>query len=541
MTEPRRPTRAGSRRMSIAVTPSHAAALQLPMPQPPVNGERRKTNVATTALVATAAVAVLRRSLSGFRSTRDLRFEVHVASHGRPRHRLLVSRSMTLIALQAMVQRELGVSYQDQRLFLFGDELEGDDELAVYGVSAGCEFTLKVRKRHRSISDVFRHVKTIQFKPSAGPDDYSVVEVVAPLPPLPVVLRRIFLIVSYLTTLDRMQAKRTNHRVWCADPFARDKEIAHQDDESAVREGNNSPRLPGPPRPIKSSFHPSTRSPLKASTSPPPHTLNQQAAETPQSFVLQQAHADQRLIVHGGPSLLAAQLNVPLHLKVPPDARAPSAIRQIRRWLATLKYFLDAKVPDSVLYETARAATYVAFEPGEFIFRQGDPGDFFYILITGCVSLAAYGNGHFATMTPGSCFGEISLLEARSLRSASANVSFATPLAELALVPGDVYRRFINPFKQAVLQSNEHSLFSVPQLRGLPPTALTHLAYGMKMLTVRPGKRLIRRGDVVKVLVLLIKGTVKVSSSPNCGAGFPPTLTRRRSRMDHSSYVSCFV
>lgn len=447
----------------------------------------------------------------------------------------MVYRTMTFISLQAMIQRELNVPFQDQQLILFGDELEGDDELSAYGIQSQSELTLKVCKRHRRISDVFTRIKTIQFaSKSSVPEDYEVVEVVAPLPAIPIVFRRIVLVISYLTTLDRLQARRTHRRVWRADPFARTEEHQDEDDASKRTDG-----IISSPQPQTTAQSPRGRRPPPASPFSSTTTGSHQQETAPsQSVVSQQATANQRLVVSGGPSQLAAQLHVQQHLKVPPDIRATSAVRQIRRWLATLKYFVDAQVPDSVLQEVARAATFVAFKPGDFIFRQGDPGDYFYILISGCVALAVYDNGYFATMTPGACFGEISLLEARSLRSASANVAFATPVAELAIVPGDVYRRFVNPFKQAVLQTNEHALFSIAQLRALPPSALTHLAYGIKVLSVRPGKRLIRRGEAVKVLVLLVKGAVKVSSAQQqqCAApsAFPPKLRKKRSSLSDS-------
>lgn len=452
----------------------------------------------------------------------------------------MVHRTMTLVSLQATIQRELGVPFQDQRLFLFGDELEGDDELHAYGIQNQSELTLKVCKRHRRISDVFSRIKTIRFANKASvPEDYEVIEVVAPLPALPIVFRRIILVISYLTTLDRLQARRTHRRVWRASPFAASEE-QQGDASKRIDVTSCSPRHQAEPA------SPRRQQPTSASSLSCPGTDSQQQPPAPpQTFVSQHATTNERIVLDGGTSQLAAQLHVQQHLKVPPDIRTPSGARQIRRWLATLKYFVDARVPDSVLQEVARAATYVAFKPGDFIFRQGDPGDYFYILITGCVALAAYGNGYFATMSPGACFGEISLLEARSLRSASANVAFATPVAELAIVPGDVYRRFINQFKQAVLQTNEHALFAIVQLRALPPSALTHLAYGIKVLSVRPGKRLIRRGEVVKVLVLLVKGAVKVSSAQQqqgvAASAFPPKLRKNRSSLSESHATPTFV
>lgn len=93
------------------------------------------------------------------------------------------------------------------------------------------------------------------------------------------------------------------------------------------------------------------------------------------------------------------------------------------------------------------------------------------MLITGCVSLAAYSTGFFRTLTPGSCFGEISLIEPQGLRTASACVTFATTSAELAVVPGDLYRRAIKPYKQVVLRATETAIASIPRMHALPRTS----------------------------------------------------------------------
>jgi NADH dehydrogenase len=54
------------------------------------------------------------------------------------------------------------------------------------------------------------------------------------------------------------------------------------------------------------------------------------------------------------------------------------------------------------------------FEPGEVIFREGDHGDWLYIITAGEVdfvrAVPGHGEAHLRTLGPGDCFGEIALL-----------------------------------------------------------------------------------------------------------------------------------
>jgi CRP-like cAMP-binding protein len=56
------------------------------------------------------------------------------------------------------------------------------------------------------------------------------------------------------------------------------------------------------------------------------------------------------------------------------------------------------------------------FERGEVIIRQGDPGETFYLVISGTVDVtrragAAGSERHVTTLGPGTCFGEHALIE----------------------------------------------------------------------------------------------------------------------------------
>lgn len=429
------------------------------------------------------------RQPSHIRVPRDIRFEVffHLPGHSEL-ERLLVHRSQSLVCMQAALQRQFGIPFEQQRLYLHGEQLEGDDELGDYGLQERSVIVMRVSPRFRRIGDVYSTIRTIRFpSPTSRLEEFQIVEVPAGLPPLRVVFQRIVNAITYLTMLDRMQAQRTHRRVWR-------QHVTFWDE----------PTAPEPPDRYSSR----KRSPRRHHSPQGP----QQAAEQTKvySFVLQTSSTEHVASIMA----LASAHAVQQRLQRPPPNRTTADIRHLKKWLVSLKYFADARLPDSVFQELARTSTYLRVKSGEFVFRQGENGDSFYVLVTGCVSLAAYSTGFFRTLTPGSCFGEISLIEPLGLRTASACVTFATPSAELAVVSGDLYRRAIKPYKQVVLRATEKAIASIPRMHALPPHIITHLAYAARSHTAREGRRIICRGEEISVLVLLVHGSVKVTRPP---------------------------
>ncbi|RLN95724.1 hypothetical protein BBJ28_00005309 [Nothophytophthora sp. Chile5] len=472
---------------------------------PPARPSRLALPATAAAIAASAArqrrftalqtPSPLIRQVSGLQLDWDLRFEVFFHLPGRTElQRLAVHRSQSLVAMQAAVQREFGVPFEQQRLYFQGEQLEGDDELCDYGLKDQSVLVVRVAPRFRRIGDVFSTVRTVRFpSPTSRPEDFQLVEIAAGLPPLRVVFQRIAYAIAYLTTLDRMQAQRTHRRVWR-------QHVAFWDEPPAP------PPFSTPP----SGHQFSDWSPRHRRSPMQQQLLRPAEEELSSSFVLQ-VYSAERV---ASTLALAHAHGVQQRLQKPPASRTGEDLRHLTRWLGNLKYFADARLPATVFQELARTSSYVRVRSGDFVFRQGDVGDCFYVLITGCVSLAAYGTGFFCTLTPGTCFGEISLIEAQGVRTASASVTFATPSAELAVVSGDLYRHAIKPYKQVVLRATEKAILSIPQLHALPSHAITHLAYAAKPLTAQAGKHIVCRGDEISVLVLLVRGAVKVSKPP---------------------------
>lgn len=76
------------------------------------------------------------------------------------------------------------------------------------------------------------------------------------------------------------------------------------------------------------------------------------------------------------------------------------------------------------------ASKTVAYQAGETIFKEGDSGDVMYVVVTGVVDIFLRGR-HMIKLDEGEIFGEMALIEADHLRSATAVAETEVILANL--------------------------------------------------------------------------------------------------------------
>jgi len=105
---------------------------------------------------------------------------------------------------------------------------------------------------------------------------------------------------------------------------------------------------------------------------------------------------------------------------------------------ALAKSALLRGMPANSLERLASAARRRTFRRGEVIFHEGDPGDALHVLSSGRVKVSITGeSGHeavFSILTPGDCFGELSLIDGGER---SATVEALEPVETVALRRAD--------------------------------------------------------------------------------------------------------
>ncbi|OQR97039.1 hypothetical protein THRCLA_07103 [Thraustotheca clavata] len=388
------------------------------------------------------------RSLQLFRAsyaTSNSTFAIQIHIGYKGIEYLQVASYLTITNVKVLIFKEYGIPFEEQTLFYQGVLLEGTEELAQVGLSEGSTVYVVSKKRYRSIGAATSTVKSVVLS-SHNSEGFEIVEIIAPLPPFRIVVQRIMLVMQYLRRLDQMQEEHSKKFIWTLQPTL------------SVPDAN-----------------------LIVANVFGHH--NAQSAVT--LTALRQA------------------------MKIHHDLRSQSEIRTIKKWLAGVKYFFDCSLPNASLNDLARHIVYASYQPGSFVFREGEVGDSFFIVLSGSVNIAASGQGLFAVMRPGMCFGEIGLLRGSSgNRSGSALVNYDVQYTELAL---EVYLRSILSFKQAMLADNERYIGKFPMFRCIPKEATTHLAYLSDAQVLDFQQILLSKGDRVDHLYLLVKGKVKLT------------------------------
>ena len=148
-------------------------------------------------------------------------------------------------------------------------------------------------------------------------------------------------------------------------------------------------------------------------------------------------------------------------LAKPAAERTESELLLLEEVLSRLKFAKSLRVAEKV--ELCKSMGYRKILAGETLFRQGDPGDHFYVIIVGCVSVhiqdAQTGEDHeVAVLRNGDSFGELALMQEGNLRAASI---IAKDDSEFLTIFRDDYSRILGAV-------SEHELADkVNLLRGL--------------------------------------------------------------------------
>ncbi|HLZ32327.1 MAG TPA: cyclic nucleotide-binding and patatin-like phospholipase domain-containing protein [Chloroflexota bacterium] len=171
----------------------------------------------------------------------------------------------------------------------------------------------------------------------------------------------------------------------------------------------------------------------------------------------------------------------------------------------------------SIVGELEAHSTIVELEPGETLFKQGEPGDALYIVITGSLEIRlehAAGPPHvLAKVLPGDCLGEMALL-AHQPRTATA---VAIDSASLLEMPTDACERLIRASPEVKDRLVGVALRRLPSLYlassllgGLTSGALVELDRSATLVRLVAGQTLFQQGDPSDALYVVTHGSVEV-------------------------------
>jgi len=142
---------------------------------------------------------------------------------------------------------------------------------------------------------------------------------------------------------------------------------------------------------------------------------------------------------------------------------------------------------------------------GTVIIKQGETGDYFYVVDEGHVSFAVDGN-HVGACGRGGSFGELALL----YNCPRAATCLANTTCRLWKVDQRTFR-YMLANNNASQQKDIHDVLrKVPFLSELAETDLLRISDALTSVTFPEGERLINKGDVGEVFYILREGKVKV-------------------------------
>ena len=142
---------------------------------------------------------------------------------------------------------------------------------------------------------------------------------------------------------------------------------------------------------------------------------------------------------------------------------------------------------------------------GAIIIRQGDSGDFFYIVEHGTVSFLVDGN-LVGSCSRGASFGELALL----YNCPRAATCIANTDCCLWKVDQKTFRYMLANNNADQQKDIQDTLRKVPFLSELDDSILLRIADALTTVTFSAGERIINKGDVGEVFYIIRDGTVKV-------------------------------
>jgi CRP-like cAMP-binding protein len=221
--------------------------------------------------------------------------------------------------------------------------------------------------------------------------------------------------------------------------------------------------------------------------------------------------------------------------RISPDYRKPHQLEYLLSCVRNIKLFKDLqqKHGDSSLLSCCQHLHHEFISANEPVFRYGDVGTKFYIVLTGAVIIyiPTADSGRIVykeimTFTSGSSFGELALENSKP-RSASAVCKADSHF--LVLLQKD-YLKFMQ--RLVIDKKNEMISFlhSLPAFSKMNKLAISKLTYNIKEIACTKGQSIFSEGDPANEIFIVKDGEcklTKVISKPSSSIGIRKVITKR--------------
>lgn len=218
---------------------------------------------------------------------------------------------------------------------------------------------------------------------------------------------------------------------------------------------------------------------------------------------------EKNINIHGrvrqqrGQNIFAKKIDLTEDFETPRFPKSDTAIQFIDNSLVDNFIFASLSSKERRLLIDAMVMDTVP--SGTVIIKQGDIGDYFYVVDEGHVSFAVDGN-HVGACGRGGSFGELALL----YNCPRAATCLANTTCRLWKVDQRTFR-YMLANNNASQQKDIHDVLrKVPFLSTLDETNLLRISDALTSVTFPEGERIINKGDVGEVFYILREGKVKV-------------------------------
>lgn len=170
-------------------------------------------------------------------------------------------------------------------------------------------------------------------------------------------------------------------------------------------------------------------------------------------------------------------------------------------------FFSD--LSESVRRELCHVMGYKCLDPEQPVFRKGDEGDNFYIILTGCVAVYTNLTGEgmpLAELREGQSFGEVALANDAPR---SATIITRDP-SELLFISKNDYRAILRKLQAHEYSEKANCFKTLPHFRRLDKYSLMGLIKACKIVKIAPNTVVCKQGEEVSHIYIVMKGRCRL-------------------------------
>lgn len=202
-------------------------------------------------------------------------------------------------------------------------------------------------------------------------------------------------------------------------------------------------------------------------------------------------------------------------LALPRKQRSIQQVQFLANFTLHVKLFSDMQQDPHTHLQCCHCLTYAFCAANKYVFRQGDPGGNFYIILKGCCAVQIAGNRSdgkaeqrlLTVLKQGECFGEMALLSSQP-RQASI---LCREDAHFAVLSREDYTRILSKAHERIIRAKVEVLVKQPVFRKLSKGALTRLTYFFKVRLFQRKQVVYSAGDSAAEIYIVKEGDFQLT------------------------------